>query len=587
MRQQESFPPISIFCVAAPSDTELLTQWEMHLLPLAQAGKVSIRSQRNIQLGITPRIQQMHAYLDQSNLIVLLVSAAFFADEECIVLMKRAIQRTESSRARLIPLLLSPAAWQESPLAPFSCIPSDNRPVTKWSNRAAAFDTCVRDIRRLLDHHSTTIPSARTDVMQNRAGLLRPVRTIRDTQHYFVELHSIFSPLKISQKTLYKVYRICVPEDPLHIYGYENATTLSEMLDFLLAAPVGIGGMPAILKFSERCALLSEPHTSSLRAWGDAFIQDMEISSQLLTHFRKEIEAEAEFPRAVASALPLHLIIVLKTSQEDPQALRVKAWLCYGQDEPDPLSSPVEEQTYTIDAMSDLLDEMLAEVQTRSMISVQAKAELNIEFFLPHSLISLPVDHWKIAEGTVVLGARYRVVVRSLDRIESRRIYDHSVSFWKMKWKQVSTLSCNMGQEHIRWIKDTAAYDGEKVYYTFSGLDQKAICLCLALAPLSSVDRDNKQGVFRMALRAGIPILFWPKSLPRNPDQTEHFCEELDQLLGRYKPTELPDALFKQRWEAALHKEGEHHLGRCLTLLWDDPNRIPPTGKLVQIEQRR
>jgi hypothetical protein len=50
MQHQKLASPTSIFCVAAPSDAALLAQWETHLLPLEQAGILSVWSERHLLL---------------------------------------------------------------------------------------------------------------------------------------------------------------------------------------------------------------------------------------------------------------------------------------------------------------------------------------------------------------------------------------------------------------------------------------------------------------------------------------------------------------------------------------------------------
>lgn len=183
MDRQQSPSPTSIFCAAAQSDAALLAEWETHLTPLQQAGHITLWSEQHIELGTVPRMQQIHNHLDHADFIILLVSATFFADDACVALMERAIERAKTSKAYLIPLLLRPVAWRESPLASFPCVPSNNRPVTEWSNHDAAFDACVRDIRRLLGRPITAPLTHRHTHReplqnQNRIRMLRRVRAI-------------------------------------------------------------------------------------------------------------------------------------------------------------------------------------------------------------------------------------------------------------------------------------------------------------------------------------------------------------------------------------------------------------------------
>ena len=90
MQHQQLSSPASVFCVAAPSDSDakLLREWEGHLRLLEQARLITIWSDQHIVPG-TP-LEQIHEHLDHSDLIVLLLSADFFGHVECIELMERA-----------------------------------------------------------------------------------------------------------------------------------------------------------------------------------------------------------------------------------------------------------------------------------------------------------------------------------------------------------------------------------------------------------------------------------------------------------------------------------------------------------------
>jgi DNA polymerase III delta prime subunit len=178
--QQNKPRPTAIFSVYAPSDTIWLERWEAHLHPLEQSGTLSVWSARHLQAG-TDRLKLLHNHLDQADLIVLLLSADFFTDDECIALMERALMRHQQGTARLIPLLLRPVAFRETKLAPFIPLPSDGRPVTLWEDSEAAFDDCVRELRRILGR-PVTVPlmgkPQRTEALQNqnRERMLRRLR---------------------------------------------------------------------------------------------------------------------------------------------------------------------------------------------------------------------------------------------------------------------------------------------------------------------------------------------------------------------------------------------------------------------------
>lgn len=172
---------VSIICICAPPDLLHLDQWENHLRPLEQAGHITVWSERHLPAG-APRAEQMNECLEQADLVVFLLSADFFDSDDCVELMNKAFRRHQQGKTRILPVLLRRVAWRESPLGILSCLPSNQCPVTEWTNQDAAFGDCVQDIRRMLGRpvtsslklFQTSAPILRS---QDRQRLLRRVRS--------------------------------------------------------------------------------------------------------------------------------------------------------------------------------------------------------------------------------------------------------------------------------------------------------------------------------------------------------------------------------------------------------------------------
>ena len=114
MQHQRHTSSLALVCVAVPEDMALLAHWETHLSPLQQTGLLTCWSKRHLMAGLV-EAQTLKEQLDQADLILLL-SADFFASSECMAAMEHALQRAHTGATRVIPLLLRPCAWQESPL---------------------------------------------------------------------------------------------------------------------------------------------------------------------------------------------------------------------------------------------------------------------------------------------------------------------------------------------------------------------------------------------------------------------------------------------------------------------------------------
>ena len=60
------------------------------------------------------------------------------------------MERHESHEAHVIPIILRPADWQETPLGRLQALPKNGKPITSWKNQDEAFLDVVKGIRKLV-----------------------------------------------------------------------------------------------------------------------------------------------------------------------------------------------------------------------------------------------------------------------------------------------------------------------------------------------------------------------------------------------------------------------------------------------------
>jgi TIR domain-containing protein len=69
-----------------------------------------------------------------SHIILLLVSPDFMESRYCYNLeMKEALARHEKGQAVVIPVILRPCLWQDTPIGKLQALPKDGKPITNWS----------------------------------------------------------------------------------------------------------------------------------------------------------------------------------------------------------------------------------------------------------------------------------------------------------------------------------------------------------------------------------------------------------------------------------------------------------------------
>ncbi len=65
--------------------------------------------------------------------------------------MRRAIERHKAGEARVIPIIVRPVPWEETPLGGLQVLPAEGKPVTTWRNRDTAFAHVARGITEVIE----------------------------------------------------------------------------------------------------------------------------------------------------------------------------------------------------------------------------------------------------------------------------------------------------------------------------------------------------------------------------------------------------------------------------------------------------
>lgn len=152
--------PISLFFSYSHKDTDLRNELETHLSTLRRSGKIAAWHDRQITAG-KEWAQEINHYLEAAQIILLLVSADFIASYYCYEIeMDIAIKRHEAGTARVIPIILRPTDWEDTPLGKLQALPMGAKAVTQWTNQDEAFLDIVREIRRVAEELTVSIHPA-------------------------------------------------------------------------------------------------------------------------------------------------------------------------------------------------------------------------------------------------------------------------------------------------------------------------------------------------------------------------------------------------------------------------------------------
>jgi hypothetical protein len=96
--------------------------------------------------------QEIETHLHYAHIILLLISPDFLHSDYCYSKeMIYAIKRHQKKDARVIPVLLRPVDWTNTPFSVLQMLPSNTQPITTWPDRDVAFEDVAKGIRQVVN----------------------------------------------------------------------------------------------------------------------------------------------------------------------------------------------------------------------------------------------------------------------------------------------------------------------------------------------------------------------------------------------------------------------------------------------------
>jgi len=142
-----------LFFSYAHQDAKLVEHLEVNLKLLKRQGLIGDWMSRDITgedwIGISDDA------VERADIILLFVSSDFLASDYCYGReVKRALERQESGEARVIPIILRPTLWLDSPLGRLQALPRGGKPVTEWPSVDDALMDVVLGLKDVLVDNS-------------------------------------------------------------------------------------------------------------------------------------------------------------------------------------------------------------------------------------------------------------------------------------------------------------------------------------------------------------------------------------------------------------------------------------------------
>jgi len=297
-------------------------------------------------------------------------------------------------------------------------------------------------------------------------------------------------------------------------------------------------------------------------------------------------ESQPSSPSSAGNAtqkLTPYLMVVLQPTSNDGQLL-VNAWLIADgaaatsleQFQPLDLEEAQKGATCGLAEVPSIIDQFLK--KSREYLRGKHCCPIALEIFLPLEYLCSEVERWEVSirrNRMQPLGTQHPVILRSYERLELDYL-DYCWTEWCENWEQMKMhLSITPSHELFEKLEEVESCDWDAILYNYREKVEKIgfIIPCLP-------SEEKQEALFNAMLDASVPIALWIRKAIPDFDHITEFTE----LLKAGPLKDLPECIRKLRERAHVEKKAvDTDYAYHLSILWEDPNRLPP-DVMIQLQ---
>jgi tetratricopeptide (TPR) repeat protein len=143
---------IAIFYSYAQADLDLLVELDTRLIMLKRKKLITVWSAQMVEVG-QDRAREIDMHLKAAQVLLLFITQAYIADEECYAQLLRAVELAQKDDVVVLPVIARPTADLEStPLHDLMVLPTNGKPIVNWESRDLAYNNVASGIRRVVEN---------------------------------------------------------------------------------------------------------------------------------------------------------------------------------------------------------------------------------------------------------------------------------------------------------------------------------------------------------------------------------------------------------------------------------------------------
>jgi len=143
--------PAKLFISYSHRDEEYHNDLIEHLSLLKRNGSIEAWSDRKILAGENWK-DEIDDNLENAQIVLFLVSPSFIASNYCYEIeAKRALEKNTAGETIVVPILVRPCLWKDSPFAKLQALPKDAKAISTHDNKDEAWLDVISGLKSLLD----------------------------------------------------------------------------------------------------------------------------------------------------------------------------------------------------------------------------------------------------------------------------------------------------------------------------------------------------------------------------------------------------------------------------------------------------
>ncbi|NJN24042.1 MAG: hypothetical protein HC810_06130 [Acaryochloridaceae cyanobacterium RL_2_7] len=337
---------------------------------------------------------------------------------------------------------------------------------------------------------------------------------------------------------------------------------------------------------------LTEAQKDGLRAWGKHWLPEFSCLIDCLQPAKADEpnQLTAKDPCLVVQISPNYLPYITQAffipDTEMYKADDETTWkeiFCWDFEQRKETSEELEplSASDTSEALEQKIRQRLAGYITTCKKRHHKDGGFRIELILPRSLMNQPIERWELEvggyQGSIVLASSFPVVIRSYDRTTDEYQEDLGDQ-WEQHWKRVKANQQQMAVNRLAAFPAKAKAPQIRAGHTKSHI--------VGVKISDVLQRSSEEAFFISMLGSATSVAVWLRRSPPNEEGLDDAASSRNLVLDHLDAFlaclvgNMPLEALQVRAQAIAASiepdETNYMVGHHLSLLWENPNLLPP-----------